>query len=139
MIYMYLKHQISKFLQLSNVDGALVFDVSPGFFFWWQIVFCALDIGQETGGRSTGQPGGSLSSVDRSPGSPRRCLCIIQVLTPPYHGALGPVDHLELFVLSWGQLVYCTGTLAWVAVQRVRLLIPAIGFVMKSLVPVLTH
>nr|XP_022300829.1 uncharacterized protein LOC111109032 [Crassostrea virginica] len=28
--------------------------------------------------KSTGQPGGSLSSVDRSPGSPRKCLCVVQ-------------------------------------------------------------
>ena len=62
------------------------------------------------------QPGGSLSSVDRSPGSPRRCLCVFHLLTPPDHGGLGPVDHLELLVLSWGQHVYSTKTLACAAV-----------------------
>ena len=71
---------------------------------------------QETGDKSTGQPGGSLSSVDRSLVSPRRCLRIVQVLTPPDHGELGPVDHLELLALSLGQHVYSTETLACITV-----------------------
>ena len=69
-----------------------------------------------TVGRNKGQPGGSLSSVDRSPGSPRRCLCIDQVLTSPDHGELGPVDHLELLLLLLGQHVYNTKTLACLTV-----------------------
>ena len=36
-----------------------------------------------------------------------------------YHGGLGPVDYLELLVLSLGQHVYSTETLACVIVQRV--------------------
>ena len=59
--------------------------------------------------RSTGQPGGSLSSVDRSPGSPRKCLRDLIVQIPSDHGGLGPVDHLELLVLPQGQNV-CIST-----------------------------
>ena len=62
------------------------------------------------------QPGGSLSSVDRSPGSPKKCLYQSQIQAPPDHGGLEPVDHLELLVLSWGQHVYSTKTLACVTV-----------------------
>ena len=53
-----------------------------------------------TFGRKTGQPVGSLQSVDKSSGPPCRWSSILHALTPPDHGALGPVDHLELLVLS---------------------------------------
>ena len=90
--------------------------LNPAICFWCHYVFCVREIVQGTGDRSTGQPDGSLSSVDRSPGSPRRCLCIVQVLTSPDHGELGPVDHLELLVISLGQHVYNTKTLACLTV-----------------------
>ena len=52
--------------------------------------------------RSTKQPGGSLPSVDRSLGSPRRCLWSIYLLARPDHDGLGPTDHLELFFALTG-------------------------------------
>ena len=58
-----------------------------------------------TVGRNKGQPGGSLPSVDRSPGSPRRCLCTDQIDTVPDHGGLGPGAPIELLVLMLCQCV----------------------------------
>ena len=100
-------------------EHAIIFNgnVNPGFDFWLHYVFCMWGIVQETGGRSTGRPGGSLPSVDRSPGSPRRCLCIVQAQTTPDQGILTPVDHLELLVLSLGQHDYSTKTLACITVR----------------------
>ena len=74
---------------------------------------------QETGGRSTEQPGGSLSSVDRYPGSPRRCLCIDNVHKIPDHSGLGPGAPLELFVIMFCQCVGNTRTLQSVTQQTV--------------------
>ena len=62
-------------------------------------------------GRSAEQPGGSLSSVDRSPGSPRRCLCTDDLYTVPDHSGQGSVAPRELFVLMLYQCVYNTRTL----------------------------
>ena len=72
-----------------------------------------------TVGRNKGQPGGSLSSVDRSPGSPRRCLSTVHVHTVPGHGGLGPVASLELSVLMLCQCVCDTKTLQSITIQAV--------------------
>ena len=45
----------------------------------------------------------------------------MDVLTLPDHDELGPVDHLELLVLSLGQRVYSIETLACVTVWMVDL------------------
>ena len=103
----------------------------------WQFVFCAMGIVLMTVGRNKGQPGGSLSSVDRSPGSPRRCLCADHVHTVPDHGGLGPVAPLEPFVLMLCQCVCNTRTLQSVTIQTVGYLI--VQNVKQTVVLVLIH
>ena len=76
-----------------------------------------------TVGRNKEQPEGSLSSVDRSPGSPRRCLWTDKVHTVHGHGGLGPVTPLELSVLILCQCVCNTRTLQSVTLQTVGYLI----------------
>ena len=76
-----------------------------------------------TVGRNKGQPGGSLSSVDRSPGSPRRCLWTDKVHTVPDHGGLGTGAPLELSVLVLCQCVCNTRTLQSVTLQTVGYII----------------
>ena len=66
--------------------------------------------------RNIRQPGSPLRAPDRSPGSPRRYLSMVHLLTPLDHDGLEPLDHIELPVLSWDQQVYSTKTLACVTV-----------------------
>ena len=82
-----------------------------------------------TVGRNKEQPGGSLSSVDRSPGSPRRCLCTCLVHTIPDHGGLAPGAPLELFVLMLCLCVCNTRTLQSVTLQTMGRLTYAYCFV----------
>ena len=51
---------------------------------------------------------------------------MLQVQKHPDHGVQGPVDHLELLVLSLGLHVYSTKTLACITVPRVGCLNVAI-------------
>ena len=69
--------------------------------------------------RNKEQPGGFLSSDDRSPGSPRRCLCLDEIHTVPDHGRLGPGAPLELSLLMLCQFVCNTKTLQSVTLQTV--------------------
>ena len=55
--------------------------------------FYGLDIVCVIVGRSIEQPGGSLRSVDRYPGSAMICLFAVVIHTTLDHGELGPVDH----------------------------------------------
>ena len=64
---------------------------------------------------------------------------MVQVQTPPGHGGLGPVDHQELLVLSWGQHVYSTKTLACVTVPSVGCIKQADALVYYSSVLALIH
>ena len=89
------------------------------FSFVWQFVFGSLGIVIVSVGRSPKQPGGSLSSVDRSPGSPRRYLSVEFLYTVPDHGGLGPLASLVLLVLMLYHFVCNTGTLSSVTVQTV--------------------
>ena len=70
-------------------------------------------------GRNEKQPGGYLSSGDRSPGSPRRYLCDAPVQTLPDRGELGPGAPLELRELMLYQCVCNTRTLQSVKLQAV--------------------
>ena len=74
-------------------------------------------------GRSAEQPEGSLSSVDRSPGSPRRCLCTDDLHTVPDHSGQGSVAPRELFVLMLYQCVCNTRTVQSVSLQTVGYII----------------
>ena len=60
--------QLTGFIHIFKLYADLVFSSV------WHFVFCSMGIVLVTVGRNKEQPGGSLSSVDRSPGSPRRCL-----------------------------------------------------------------
>lgn len=54
-------------------------------------------------GMSIGHPECFLWSVDRSPGYPRRWLCVEHVHTFPDHGGVVSLPHLELIVPLLGQ------------------------------------
>ena len=92
-----------------------------------------------TFGRKTEQPVGSLQSVDKSSGSPSRSFSILHVLIPHDHGALGPVDHLELLVLSCGLHVYSTKTPVCVTVKMVEYIVYPFHFVRQTTVLVFIH
>lgn len=71
--------------------------VYHGFSVWFkQFVFYDMDIVWVTVDMSTGQPGGPLPSVVRSPGSPRRCLWEVQAQNVSDHGGLGHEAHLSI-------------------------------------------
>ena len=92
-----------------------------------------------TVGRNNEQPEGSLSYVDRSPGSPRRCLCPADIHTVPDHGGLGPGAPLELFVLMLCQCVCSTRTLLSVTIQIMGYLMQSFCSVDWTVVLVLIH
>ena len=87
------------------------------FSYEWHLVFYGMGIVQAIFDKSTVQPYGSLSSVDRSPGYSRRCLYTLHVHTVPDHSGLEPVDSLELFVLMLYQCVCSTRILQSVILQ----------------------